>query len=46
MNYFDAKKTLKDLPGIGDKIADCVLLFSLDHLEFIRVFFKVYFMNN
>jgi len=27
--YPDAKKALKQIPGVGDKIADCVLLFSL-----------------
>lgn len=29
MTYPEAKKALKCLPGVGDKIADCVLLFSL-----------------
>ncbi|MGQ3685587.1 MAG: DNA-3-methyladenine glycosylase family protein [Candidatus Loosdrechtia sp.] len=27
--YSEAKKALKNVPGIGDKIADCILLFSL-----------------
>ena len=27
--YFQAKKKLIDLPGVGPKVADCVLLFSL-----------------
>ncbi len=28
--YADAKRALMTLPGVGDKIADCVCLFSLD----------------
>ncbi len=28
-----AKRTLLSLPGVGQKVADCVLLFSLDRLE-------------
>lgn len=31
--YWDAKARLTELPGIGAKIADCVLVFSLDKLE-------------
>ena len=27
--YFQAKKKLIDLPGVGPKVADCILLFSL-----------------
>jgi N-glycosylase/DNA lyase len=33
LNYIQSKKTLMELPGVGNKVADCVLLFSLDHLE-------------
>jgi N-glycosylase/DNA lyase len=33
MEYFEAKKRLLDLSGVGQKVADCVLLFSLDKLE-------------
>ena len=33
MNYAQARKRLKQCYGVGDKIADCVLLFSLDKLE-------------
>lgn len=33
MDYHDAKKELMELPGVGQKVADCVLLFSLDKLE-------------
>jgi N-glycosylase/DNA lyase len=33
MSYRDARTRLVDLPGIGPKIADCVLVFSLDKLE-------------
>jgi N-glycosylase/DNA lyase len=31
MKYGAAKKVLCSLPGVGEKIADCVLLFSLSH---------------
>lgn len=33
MSYKDAKKVLLGLPGVGHKVADCVLLFSLEKLE-------------
>ncbi len=33
MNYRKAKLELLSLPGVGQKVADCVLLFSLDKLE-------------
>lgn len=32
-SYTIAKKRLLHLPGVGNKVADCVLLFSLDKLE-------------
>ena len=32
-DYEDAKHELLRLPGVGQKVADCVLLFSLDKLE-------------
>ena len=32
-NYLQAKKTVCDISGVGDKVADCVMLFSLDKLE-------------
>ena len=31
--YDEAKAALVKLPGIGDKVADCILVFSLDKLE-------------
>ncbi len=31
--YGDAKADLMQLPGIGPKVADCILLFSCDHLS-------------
>ena len=31
--YQEAKDTLTSLAGVGDKVADCVLLFSLDKLD-------------
>ncbi|MEM2856794.1 MAG: DNA glycosylase [Candidatus Nitrosocaldaceae archaeon] len=33
MDYNEAKAHLMILKGVGDKIADCVLLFALEHLE-------------
>jgi N-glycosylase/DNA lyase len=33
MNYLEAHKQLKKLHGVGDKVADCVSLFSLGFLE-------------
>ncbi|MGI0074073.1 MAG: DNA-3-methyladenine glycosylase family protein [Nitrosotalea sp.] len=32
-NYKAALETLKTVPGIGNKVADCILLFSLDRIE-------------
>ena len=31
--YDEAKSALMELPGVGEKVADCVLLFSLEKLE-------------
>ncbi|MBI5224460.1 hypothetical protein HY989_01165 [Candidatus Micrarchaeota archaeon] len=33
MDYLHAKRALMMLPGIGEKVADCALLFSLGHTE-------------
>jgi N-glycosylase/DNA lyase len=33
MSYERAKEVLLTLPGVGPKVADCILLFSLDKLE-------------
>jgi len=33
VNYEKAKLELLELPGVGHKVADCVLLFSLDRLQ-------------
>jgi N-glycosylase/DNA lyase len=33
MSYEDAKRALLDIYGIGNKTADCILLFSLEKLE-------------
>ncbi|MFB5611821.1 MAG: DNA-3-methyladenine glycosylase 2 [Nitrosarchaeum sp.] len=32
-NYQEAKEIILRVPGIGNKVADCILLFSLDKLE-------------
>ena len=39
--YEEAKKELCQLPGVGPKVADCVLLFSLDMLEAFPVDVRV-----
>jgi N-glycosylase/DNA lyase len=31
--YFKAKDIISQAPGVGNKVADCILLFSLDKLE-------------
>jgi len=48
LNYEDAKTELMKLPGVGPKVADCVLLFSLDKLEAlpIDVWMKRIFMES
>ena len=33
MPYLDARKVLVEFPGVGLKVADCVLLFSLEKTE-------------
>ena len=33
VNYQESKELLLKLPGIGDKVADCIMLFSLEKLE-------------
>jgi N-glycosylase/DNA lyase len=33
MEYRDCVEELKRFEGVGDKVADCIALFSLDHLE-------------
>jgi N-glycosylase/DNA lyase len=32
-SYFEARKVLLNFPGVGLKVADCVLLFSLEKME-------------
>ncbi len=32
-NYHSAKSIIRTIPGIGNKVADCILLFSLEKLE-------------
>lgn len=32
-SYSEANKIIQSVPGIGSKVADCILLFSLDKLE-------------
>ena len=32
-NYKTARESLLKLPGVGDKVADCIMLFSLEKLE-------------
>ncbi|RKU29687.1 8-oxoguanine DNA glycosylase [Candidatus Poribacteria bacterium] len=47
--YIDAKNELMNLVGVGEKVADCICLFSLGHLEALpidvwikRIFEQIY----
>ncbi len=49
-NYFETKKNICSIPGVGNKVADCIMLFSLNKLEafpldrwMIRILEKYYF---
>jgi N-glycosylase/DNA lyase len=33
LSYKEARKQLMGIPGVGKKVADCILLYSLDFLE-------------
>jgi N-glycosylase/DNA lyase len=46
--YAEAKKALMDFPGVGAKVADCILLFSLGKLEAfpVDVWVKRVIMNH
>ena len=33
MDYYSAKEEVMAMPGVGNKVADCILLFSLDKYE-------------
>ena len=52
MKYEQAREVLLKLPGIGDKVADCVMLFSLEKLDsfpldtWILKILKKYYSNN
>ena len=37
LKYKEAKKELVKFSGFGPKIADCVLLFSLNHMEAFQI---------
>lgn len=48
--YHKAKKIIQSVPGVGNKVADCILLFSLDKLDafpldrwMIRILERYYF---
>ena len=32
-NYQETKKIIRTIPGVGNKVADCIMLFSLEKLE-------------
>lgn len=49
LDYVDAKQELMKLQGVGEKVADCICLFSLGHLKALpidvwikRIFERVY----
>ncbi len=49
-DYFEAKKSICSIPGVGNKVADCIMLFSLNKLEafpldrwMIRILEKYFF---
>lgn len=51
--YEQAKNSLKEIKGVADKVADCVLLFSLDFMEAFpvdtwikKIMQELYFNNN
>ncbi|MGR3180031.1 MAG: DNA-3-methyladenine glycosylase family protein [Candidatus Anammoxibacter sp.] len=51
--YEQAKDALKEIKGVADKVADCVLLFSLDFMEAFpvdtwisKIMQELYFKNN
>jgi len=48
MSYYEAKKALKSFAGVGSKVADCVLLFSLGKLDAfpVDVWVKRAILNN
>lgn len=48
MSYLEAKKVLVEFPGVGLKVADCVLLFSLEKMEAfpVDVWVKRIIMNH
>ncbi|MDR2707330.1 MAG: hypothetical protein LBB87_01080 [Nitrososphaerota archaeon] len=48
LSYVDAKKRLFEFPGVGLKVADCVLLFSLGKMEAfpVDVWVKRILVNN
>jgi len=48
-HYYEAKKIISKIPGVGNKVADCILLFSLEKLDafpldrwMIRILTKYY----
>jgi len=52
-SYEEAKASLLSFYGIGDKVADCILLFSLDHLSafptdtwILKILRQRYFVNS
>jgi len=49
-NYFETKECICSIPGVGNKVADCIMLFSLNKLEafpldrwMIRILEKYFF---